>query len=151
MTNFISILNAIFNDAAQLWLMADYNSAAQFLFQIYSFNVASLSVLPAYLSSDINGSKGNTLPIEPLPDDLVDAMNGELLGDGCLRFNKKGKDGKPKPNTNAQFAMTLKYKEHVDYLWSVIYKPICTNTPPFPWPNPKTGKPLLNIIFLLKH
>ena len=67
---------------------------------------------------------------------------GDLLGDGHLRFNKKGVDGLPKPNTNVQFAMTLKSKEYVTYLWEQIYRPICTNTPPHPWPKPKTGKPI---------
>lgn len=43
--------------------------------------------------------------------------------------------------------MTLKSKEHVDYLWEVVYKPICNITPPHPWPNPKTGKPVTQYHF----
>lgn len=73
---------------------------------------------------------------------MVEALVGDLLGDGHLRFNKKGADGLPKPNTNVQFAMTLKSKEYVMYLWEHIYRPICTSTPPIPWPNPNTGKPV---------
>lgn len=38
--------------------------------------------------------------------------------------------------------MTLKSKEHVMYLWQDIYKLICSNTAPHPWPNPQTGKPI---------
>ena len=56
-------------------------------------------------------------------------------------------DGLPKANTNVQFAMTLKSKEHVMYLWQDIYKLICSNTPPHPWPNPKTGKPITQYHF----
>lgn len=81
---------------------------------------------------------------------MNEALVGELLGDGHLRFNKKGIDGKPKPNTNAQLAMTLKSKEYVDYLWQEVYKPICSNTPPHPWPNPKTGKPVTQYHFASK-
>jgi hypothetical protein len=62
------------------------------------------------------------------------------LGDGHLRYNKKGADGLPKPNTNAQFAITLKSEEYVTYLWREVYASICTDTAPHPWPNPKTGK-----------
>ena len=80
------------------------------------------------------------ISIKPLPGILYDALVGELLGDGHLRFNKKGLDGKPKLNTNAQLAMTLKSKEHVYFLWRDIYGPICTNTLPHPWPNPNSGK-----------
>lgn len=46
----------------------------------------------------------------------------------------------PKPNTNVLFSITLKSKEHIMYLWSDIYKSICSNTSPYSWPNPKTGK-----------
>ena len=53
---------------------------------------------------------------------MKEAIVGELLGDGHLRFNKKGVDGLPKPNTNAQLAMTLKSKEYVTYLWLHIYR-----------------------------
>ena len=57
-----------------------------------------------------------------------------------LRYNKKGDDGLPKPNTNAQFAITLKSKEHIYHLWDNVYKEICSNVGPHPWPNPNTGK-----------
>ena len=78
--------------------------------------------------------------MEALNKENLEALYGELLGDGHLRFNKKGEDGLPKPNTNAQFAITLKSKEYVYYLWKTIYKDICSNVEPHPWPNPKTGK-----------
>ena len=31
---------------------------------------------------------------------------------------------------------------HITHLYEKNYKPICTNTGPIPWPNPKTGKPI---------
>ena len=66
---------------------------------------------------------------------------------GIYVLIKKGEDGLPKPNTNAQLAMTLKSKEHVTYLWQHIYKEICSDTFPHPWPNPKTGKPVTQYHF----
>jgi|SRR5882724_6268390 len=55
-------------------------------------------------------------PLVPLPNILKDAIIGDLLGDGHLRFTHKGSDGLPKPNANAHFAMTLKSKEYATYL-----------------------------------
>jgi hypothetical protein len=118
---------------------------------INNLDIFSLTILPAHLARDSKGRFiGKSLPLEPLPSKLNEALVGELLGDGHLRFNKKGLDGKPKPNTNAQLAMTLKSKEYVDYLWQEIYKPICSNTPPHPWPNPNTGKPVTQYHFASK-
>jgi len=68
-------------------------------------------------------------PLVPLPNILKDAIIGDLLGDGHLRFTHKGSDGLPKPNANAHFAMTLKSKEYATYLWKEIYNNICTSTP----------------------
>ena len=108
----------------------------------------SLSVIPSHLGRDEKGRFiRKSLPLVPLPDKLIEAIIGELLGDGHLRFNKKGVDGKPKPHTNAQLAITLKSKEHIEYLWEEVYKPICSNTPPHPWPNPMTGKPVTQYHF----
>lgn len=69
----------------------------------------------------------------PLPQKLVDALIGELLGDGCLRRTKHGDR-----YGNANFAITLKEYDRIFYLWSVIYTHICTSTPIRLWPNPKT-------------
>nr|YP_009926598.1 hypothetical protein [Wolfiporia cocos]QNH92656.1 hypothetical protein [Wolfiporia cocos] len=113
-----------------------------------SFNLTCLSVLPAHLARDKKGRFiSKPLPLEPLPNKVVEALVGELLADGHLGFTHKGEDGKPKPTTNALFAMTLKSKKFVHYLWQEVYKPICTNTPPRPWPNPKTGKPVRQYAF----
>jgi formate hydrogenlyase subunit 3/multisubunit Na+/H+ antiporter MnhD subunit len=43
-----------------------------------------------------------------IPSKLMNALIGDLLGDGHLRFTHKGKDGKPTPSSNALYAMTLK-------------------------------------------
>ena len=61
---------------------------------IYSLNLTCLSVLPAHLGRDKKGRFiDKTLSLKPLSSKLVEAMIGELLGDGHLRFNKKGEDG----------------------------------------------------------
>ena len=80
----------------------------------------------------------------------MEALIGNLLGDGSLRFTHKELEWKPKVNTNALYAMTLKNKDYVYHLWQNIYKDICTNTPPRPWPNPKTGKPISQYAFSSK-
>ena len=79
--------------------------------------------------------------IVPLDQSVLHPLIGNLLGDGSLIFTKKDLEGKPKPNSNAHFAMTLKNKDYVYHLWGKIYSSICTSTIPNPWPNPKTGKP----------
>jgi proton-conducting membrane transporter len=79
--------------------------------------VTNTSKLPPNLGRDLKGRfVGKILPFEPLEKKVIEALTGELLGDGHLRFNKKGEDGFPKPNTNAQLAMTLKSEEYATYL-----------------------------------
>ena len=46
--------------------------------------------------------------------------------------------------------MTLKNKEYIYHLWDNIYAPICTTTPPRPWPKPLTGKPIKQYTFNTK-
>jgi len=107
----------------------------------YSLEFYLMSTLPIILNRD---GKGRTIsikkPLIALPSNLKEAIVGELLGDGHLRFTKKDKNGKPKLNCNALYAMTLKHYDHAFYLWSNIFSSICTSTPIRPWPNPKTGK-----------
>ena len=45
---------------------------------------------------------------EPLIKDVEEALIGELLGDGCLRYTGKILNGNPSLNKNVIFAMTLK-------------------------------------------
>ena len=100
-------------------------------------------ILPENLRRGKDGRfKSSTKVVIPMPLDrkLYEALTGELLGDGHLRFTKKNKDGKPRLNVNALFEITLKSKEHVFYLWENTYKSICTRTPPNPWPSAKSGK-----------
>jgi hypothetical protein len=46
---------------------------------------------------------------------LGEILTGSMLGDGCLRFTRKGPDGKAHPNSNALFAITLKNQEYVNH------------------------------------
>jgi hypothetical protein len=73
---------------------------------------------------------------------------GNLLGDGNLSYINKNKYGKYVGNV--WYAMTLKSKEYTDHLWANIYSSICTNTKPFPWPNPNTGKPISKYNFHIR-
>jgi hypothetical protein len=52
--------------------------------------------------------------IVPLPKDLADALVGEMLGDGHLRYTHKDKEGNP--TGNVHFAMTLKLYDYTMYL-----------------------------------
>jgi hypothetical protein len=79
--------------------------------------------------------------IIPLSKEVIDPIIGNLLGDGSLRFTHKDLNGKPKLNTNALYAITLKNKDYIYHLGQNLYNNICTNTEPRPLPNPKTGKP----------
>lgn len=63
-------------------------------------NFYTMSMLPFHFERDSNGRfKGKSLPFVPLDAKLIEALTGELLGDGHLRFNKKNSDGKPNPKT----------------------------------------------------
>jgi hypothetical protein len=55
-------------------------------------------------------------PIIPLSKEVMDPLIGNLLGDGSLRFTPKDLNGKPKLNTNALYAMTLKNKDYIYHL-----------------------------------
>jgi hypothetical protein len=71
----------------------------------------STAGLSTHLTRDKNGrfiSNPRVAPLEPLADKLKEAIVGEILGDGHLRFTKKGPDGLPKGNSNAHFAMTAR-------------------------------------------
>jgi hypothetical protein len=127
--------------STEIYCLIDEECIEKDLTNIYTFKL--MMVLPSHLERDEKGRfKGKLVPLEPLPENFKAALVGELLGDGHLRFNKKGLDGLPKPNTNVQLAMTLKSKKHVTYLWQEVYRVICSDTLPHPWPNPNTGKPV---------
>lgn len=94
-----------------------------------------------YLEDYIVASDFTLFSILPLwTKKIHQCMIGDLLGDGHLRYGNKNKKGEVTGNCN--FSMTLKSKEYTFYLWEKMYKDICTNTPPHPWPLAKTGKPV---------
>jgi len=102
----------------------------------------NLPVLPALYSSksvtrDPKGrfrspNQEERLPLIALTKEVMEPLVGNLLGDGSLRFTHKGVDGKPKPNCNANYVMTLKRKDYTYHLWSNIYSTIFTSTLPRP-------------------
>lgn len=75
---------------------------------------------------------------KPISNDnrLMDAIIGDLLGDGHIQIwsLKKGVSGR------MGFTFSVKNLPYLEYLKNNIYKEICTNAKPTPWPNPKTGK-----------
>lgn len=77
--------------------------------------------------------------LESLSPIVKEALIGELLGDGCLRYTGKVINGNPSPNKNVIFAMTLKSFDHIIFLWGKVFSSICTTTPPRPWPSVKSG------------
>ena len=153
-------------------MVYNYNSSFLFLILIYLFlfnlltflyfyfiSIEFYSLLDSTLSlAVINKARGKdgkfiSMPsnnLEPLSPILKEALIGELLGDGCLRYSKKIQDGNPKPNWNVHFAMTLKSYAHVFYLWGNIFSSICTSTPPRPWPAESTGLPASQYAFSSK-
>lgn len=88
----------------------------------------------------------------------MNPLIGNLLGDGSLRWvlltipTHKDLNGKPKLNSNALYAMTLKDKDYIYHLWNNIYQSFCTNTEPrvASQPNPNTGKPVTQYAFSTK-
>lgn len=98
----------------------------------------SVPIVPDYKIRDNKGrfrspNQEELKPLIPLSKEVMDPLIGNLLGDGSLRFTHKGLDGKPKVNTNALYAMTLKNKDYIYHLWQNIYYSISTKTEPRPW------------------
>jgi hypothetical protein len=112
-------------------------------------------IVPVYKLRDSKGRfrsphQEELKSIVELSKEVMNPLIGNLLGDGSLRFTHKGLDGKPKVNTNALYAMTLKDKDYIYHLWQNIYNSISTKTEPRAWPNPKTGKPITQYAFSSK-
>lgn len=115
-----------------------------------------LLVIPVIHTNRLRDSKGRfrsptieeILPLPELNIEIKNPLIGNLLGDGYLRLTNK--NGKPISNQNAYYSMTLKNKSYIYHLWKNIYSNICTKTEPRPWPNPKTGKPIIQYAFSTK-
>jgi hypothetical protein len=101
-----------------------------FLNEIFCYSIYLNLKLPIILSS-LQKSESNkrkrddkgrflksdpTMPSEKIPLDpkLEEALVGEMLGDGHLRFTHKDKEGNA--SGNVHFAMTLKLYEYTMYL-----------------------------------
>lgn len=97
-----------------------------------------------FLKGSLRDDKGRFISVPEdkvqisLTKDVLDVLVGSLLGDGSLRYNKKDKTGKNKINTHCSFAITLKSKEYIFYLWKLLGA-LCTQTEPRPWPNTSSG------------
>ena len=76
-----------------------------FYFYFFSIEFYSLSDLTLSLAiiTKARGKDGKFISVpsnnlEPLSPIVKEALIGELLGDGCLRYTKKVLEGNPKPN-----------------------------------------------------
>jgi Proton-conducting membrane transporter len=81
----------------------------------------SIPILPDPILRDSKGrfrspNQEELKPIIPFSKEIIDPLIGSLLGDGSLRFTPKDLNGKPKLNTNALYAITLKNKEYIYHL-----------------------------------
>ena len=103
-----------------------------FIFYFSSFNLENLF----NISSSENACFAHLLPV--ISSNVKEALIGDLLGDGHLRFTHKDINGKV--TGNFHYAMTLKNYDYAFFLWKHIYSSICTSTPLRPWPNSDTGK-----------
>lgn len=65
----------------------------------------------------------------------MDALIGDLLGDGHIRFHSKKAN-----NARMEFTFSTKNLPYLHYLKYVVYSVLCTQSKPTPWPNPKIGK-----------
>jgi len=85
------------------------------------------------------------------PDILYDAIIGDLLGDGHLRFhgknNNKNNQRSNSSNARMEFTFSRPNLPYLRYLKFVAYGEICTISEPTPWPNPQTGKPITQYWF----
>jgi hypothetical protein len=102
-------------------LILFFNYFLFFILENFNFNNFFIYLMSTLPISTNRYSKGRFIsvpkPYTPLPTKLFEAIIGDLLGDGHLRFNKKGLEGKPTPNSNANFAVPLKSLEHITYYY----------------------------------
>jgi Proton-conducting membrane transporter len=108
------ILFFLLQISIQKWLYLFYPD----LSILYCF---SIPILPDYKLRDSKGrfrspKQEELKAIIPLSKEIIDPLIGNLLGDGSLRFTHKDLNGKPKLNTNALYAMTLKNKDYIYHL-----------------------------------
>lgn len=67
-------------------------------------------------------------------NNYMDAIIGDMLGDGHIRCSPNNKKGR------MEFTFSTDNLPYLNYLKFVIYSELCNLTKPTPWPNPKTGK-----------
>ena len=118
--NYLLIIN---NFIIIIFLISNYFTNLLYLFNLdlsilYCF---SIPILPNYILRDSKGrfrspNQEEIKPIIPFSKEIIDPLIGNLLGDGSLRFTHKDLNGKPKLNTNALYAMTLKNKDYIYHL-----------------------------------
>jgi hypothetical protein len=79
-------------------------------------------------------------------DNMLDAIIGDLLGDGHMRFSGRKRlsenEYNNRGNARMEFTFSTANLPYVRYLKFVAYSDICTISEPTPWPNPKSGKPV---------
>lgn len=116
----------------------------EYLCKNYLFFI--LSIIITYLLlinySAITNTELEFIILQSVINPLLFPLTGTLLGDGHLRYTHKDKNDPSITKGNAHFSMTLKNYEYICFLYYNIYRSIMSPTPPRPWPNPETGKPV---------
>lgn len=80
-----------------------------------------------------------------LNNNFKDALIGDLLGDGHIRYPSNGK------TTRMEFTFSKDNLPYLNYLKFIVYSEFCTQSRPTPWPNPKSGKPITQYWFSTRY
>ena len=123
-----------------------YRLYNQFIFYFILYIIYCLWSSLDLGSSNFISTGWCTLPV--LSNKVFRPLIGDLLGDGHLRYGNKNKLGEY--TGNCLFAMTLKSESYASYLREKVYSDICTSSGLWPWPNPKTGRPVTQYHFKTK-
>lgn len=84
--------------------------------------------------------------------ETLDAVNGDLLGDGHISSGTGDRLKYPNVHCRLQFTFSAQNLPYLRYLKFVVYAPLCTNSEPTPWPIPElTGKAATQYWFSTKQ
>jgi LAGLIDADG DNA endonuclease family/Proton-conducting membrane transporter len=83
--------------------------------------------------SNLNKQKLSGFPLEEQNPEMLDAIVGDLLGDGSI--NRGNYKRWPGTNGRLEFTFSISNLAYLRHLKFNIYSSICTSSEPTPWPN----------------